>query len=183
MYCSKQRFAIIFILAAVVSLLFLLPLAISAITVVSADDRYWQNDLSENAWLYGVWGSSPSDVFVVGYDPWGQGSIILHYDGISWSPMNIGTSKRLSGSPSDVFAVGGNGTILHYDGISWSPMNIGTSKRLSDVWGNSSSDVFAVGGNGTILHYDGISWSPMSRAAPRRTLLVSGEVLLRMSSP
>ena len=92
MYCSKQRLAIIFVLAAVVSLSFLLPLAIPAAPVVSADGQGRQNYPSEDAWLLGVWGSSASpDVFVVGYDAWGQGkgSTILHYDGSSWSCMNI----------------------------------------------------------------------------------------------
>ena len=55
--------------------------------------------------LYSVWGSSPSDVFVVG--DWGA---ILHYDGTAWRKMSNGTVFQHFGiwgsSPSDVFAVG-----------------------------------------------------------------------------
>ena len=55
--------------------------------------------------LYGVWGSSGSDVFAVG----GNGTI-LHYNGSAWSSMTSGTTNNLLGvwgsSGSDVFAVG-----------------------------------------------------------------------------
>jgi hypothetical protein len=63
--------------------------------------------------LYGVWGSSGSDVFAVGHS-----GTILHYDGTGWSAMISGTRNSLRGvrgsSGSDVFAVGWYGTILHY---------------------------------------------------------------------
>jgi hypothetical protein len=36
--------------------------------------------------LYDIWGSSGSDVFVVG-----QAGTILHYDGSTWSPISSGT--------------------------------------------------------------------------------------------
>ena len=68
MYCWKKRLAIIFLLAAVVSLSFLLPLPASAATVVSADGWGWQNPLPQGNTLIGVWGSSFSDVFAVGDD-------------------------------------------------------------------------------------------------------------------
>jgi hypothetical protein len=71
--------------------------------------------------LYGIWGSSSSDIFAVG-----DSGIILHYNGSSWSPMGSGTTNALFGvwgsSSSDVFAAGDYGTILHYDGSSWSSM-------------------------------------------------------------
>jgi hypothetical protein len=108
----------------------------------------------------GVWGSSATDIFAVGY-----GGTILHYDGTEWSAMSSGTTQSLLGvwgnSATDVFAVGYGGTILHYDGTDWSAMSSGTTQRLEGVWGSSATDVFAVGG-GTILHYDGTDWSNMS---------------------
>jgi len=111
--------------------------------------------------LWGIWGSSASDVFAVGY----MGTI-LHYDGSTWSAMTSGTTNQLMGiwgsSSSDVFAVGGVGTIRHYNGSSWSAMTSGTSADLADVWGSSGSDVFAVGAMGKILHYNGSSWSAMA---------------------
>jgi hypothetical protein len=110
--------------------------------------------------LYGVWGSSGSDVFAVG-----SAGTILHYDGTAWSAMSSNTTERLRGvwgsSGSDVFAVGDRGTILHYDGAVWSEMDSGTDSSLGGVWGSSGNDVFAVGSTGAILHYDGTAWSAM----------------------
>ena len=51
-----------------------------------------------------------------------------------WAIQTSGTGLTLYGvwgaSPTDVFAVGENGTILHYDGSSWESMSSGVS--LSD---------------------------------------------------
>ncbi|UCG88037.1 MAG: Ig-like domain-containing protein, partial [Gemmatimonadota bacterium] len=84
-----------------------------------------------------------------------------------WSAVTSGTFDALHGlwgaSPTDVFAVGGNGSILHYDGTAWSAdPSVTTSDVLFDVWGASSADVYAVGAAGTVLHFDGTSWSAMS---------------------
>jgi hypothetical protein len=76
----------------------------------------------------GIWGSSPSDIFVVGfYSATGSADIILHYDGRTWSNMTTDTEVYTlfngvwGNSPSDVFAVGGTqggakSIILHYAG-------------------------------------------------------------------
>ena len=61
--------------------------------------------------------------------------------------------------PTDVFAVGADGTVLHYDGETWSLQNSGTSETLYSVWGSGPANVFAVGAGGTLLHYDGRAWS------------------------
>jgi len=124
--------------------------------------------------LNGVWGSSASDVFVVGDEEGGGLALILHCDGScdndsSWSLMTIpNVDKTLSSgasvtpwlggvwgtSPSDVWAVGQYGTILHYtndddddndDDTAWSEMASGTTANLIGVWGSSPSDVYAVG--------------------------------------
>ena len=107
--------------------------------------------------LTGVWGSSASDVFVVG-----ESGTILHYDGDTWTPMDGGIGNTYlwavwGTSATDVFVGGSSSTILHYDGGTWNPMTAGA---VQDFWGTSSSDIFAVGGN-RILHYDGSTWSQM----------------------
>ena len=76
--------------------------------------------------LQSMWGSASNDVFVVG---WGESDAILHYNGSSWSVMDIGANESwLNGvwgsSANDVFAVGDDGTILHYvaePSGSWTP--------------------------------------------------------------
>ena len=110
--------------------------------------------------LYGIWGSSGSDIFAVGED-----GVILHYGGTTWSMMETQTQQYFldvwGTSSTDVFAVGTSGTILHYDGNAWSAMVSGITSKIREVWGSSSSDVYAVGDHGRILHYDGITWSAM----------------------
>ena len=105
------------------------------VQVASGTDRF----------LYGVWGSGPNDVFTVG-----DGGVILHFDGVRWSPMESGTTARLQSvwgsGPSDVFAVGWNGVALHYDGSRWNRTDLGTGGGLLGVAGSAGGEVFAVGG-------------------------------------
>src|SRR5215472_9053662 len=61
--------------------------------------------------LAGVWGSGPTDVWVVGYNQ------IVHWDGNTWSasPANVGPLSGVWGtSSSDVWAVGQGGAVFHY---------------------------------------------------------------------
>jgi len=137
--------------------------------------------------LYGIWGSSASDVFTVG-EPGGRFDAgIFHYDGQTWSSQSTEAGVTLyalwgSGS-TDVYAVGASplgargydGVILHYDGASWTSMpgpGIGTadgSVRVAffSVCAASSSEEFAVGDVNTdfnravIVHWDGTHWSEM----------------------
>jgi photosystem II stability/assembly factor-like uncharacterized protein len=122
---------------------------------------------------YGVWGSSPNDVFFLGH----TGSMvrggfddrrIMHFDGTIWSEkMDTGVPEHLTGiwgsAPDDVFAVGNKGVIVRYDGSRWSamepPQKRSTSRNLNAVWGASGSNVYAVGDSGTILHFDGQHWT------------------------
>jgi hypothetical protein len=120
-----------------------------------------QSSATENL-LYGVWGSSGSDVFAVG-----EAGTVVHYDGESWTTQDSRTSDNLyavwGSGPTDVFAVGGlEGTILHYDGEIWTQFAKDRTDSLFGVWGTSHNDVFAVGYSGTILHYDGTSWTPQA---------------------
>ena len=99
--------------------------------------------------LYAVWGSSASNVFVVGEESVGNGGIIMHYDGKAWT--NTSTANALEcvygNTASDIFSVGFGGTILHYDGGTWTTMAGGMTNDLSGVWEGegSSSPVFVVG--------------------------------------
>jgi hypothetical protein len=118
---------------------------------------------------YGVWGSSPTNVWVVGGFSWDWSAVeaeAARYDGDFWSsaalPVSAGILSGVWGSSDDdVFAVGTGGTIVHYDGTSWSSQASGTTEELNAVWGTAGDDVFAVGSDGTILHYNGAVWSAM----------------------
>ena len=123
--------------------------------------------------LRGIWGTSATNVFVVGLTAvQAVASSIWQYDGSAWTRMDSGTAEGLYGvwgSTSDnFFAVGNNGTILHYNGSGWTTMSSDTGELLYDVWGSSATDVFAVGASGAIVHYDGNTWSAMSSGATEK---------------
>ncbi len=151
----------------------------SAMTVPTAEDQVFRD----------VFGTSPQDVYVVGYiAPFvglrrapsfrarrGQFSTgtILRFDGSQWLEVLSADATSFSGvwasAPDDVFAVGSSNdfaAIYHFDGSSWSAMSVPQTGPLLDVWGTSASDVYAVG-LGTILHYDGQRWSEVQSGADR----------------
>jgi hypothetical protein len=117
--------------------------------------------------LDGVWGTSASNVWAVGYET------ILHYDGATWSTVVGGSGSVLSGtwlvgiwgsSASNIWAVGyvsgGPAVLLHYDGFNWAsvPSPSTTETGYGSISGSSASDVWIVGSSG-LTHYDGTSWS------------------------
>ena len=114
--------------------------------------------------LFGVWGSSATDVFVVG-----ESGTILHYDGVGWIKQASGTTARLRDvwgtGPTNVYVAGDSG-ILHYDGNGWSPERIDPTldttlaamPRFSSIWGTSPSDIFTVN-RSAFFHFDGATWS------------------------
>lgn len=107
-----------------------------------------------------IWGSAPDDVFVVGGSPDG---VVLHYDGVSFEPQDIGDASILhdvSGSAADdVTAVGANGAILYYDGSVWDPEPIGTGDDLTDVVVDVSGTAAAYRLHGTAAWRASDTWS------------------------
>ena len=134
--------------------------------VQAADDKLakWQqsNSVPTENTLYGIWGSSSTDVFAVGV----YGTIV-HYDGSRWTEMKSGTDRHLNdiwgSSSNNVFAVG-DSTILHYDGNRWSDINMGNyNLNFYGIWGSSDNNLFIVSHySETILHYNGSSWTEMT---------------------
>jgi hypothetical protein len=77
--------------------------------------------------LGAIWGSSPSDVYLLG-GAQGTSGTIWHFDGTSWTPINTGGADLLDiwgSSATDVFAVGENGTIFR------GPAAIGATRRTA----------------------------------------------------
>jgi hypothetical protein len=138
-----------------------------------------------------LWGTSPSDLFVVGRTPEPRGGI-WHYDGSGWTEHVIGIDSQVSGiwgfSSTDVYAVGVGlgedeqpGIVLHYDGFNWDvvpgpvPDKFGVFTQISGIWGAGPQDVFVSGSSldlsntfdpgqevGLLGHFDGHSWSRMA---------------------
>ncbi|HVG45090.1 MAG TPA: hypothetical protein VM890_10185 [Longimicrobium sp.] len=147
--------------------------AVSDGAVLHFDGNYWRAmDAGgcgcEDA-LYGVWGSSGTNVYAVGL----AGSV-LHWTGEEWtaeSDPDIGSDNLYAvwgTSAGNVWAVGDFGRIVHFDGADWTTVaaNPVSAEPLTSVWGNAANSVWAVGEAGTILHWDGTSWTPQSLPDP-----------------
>ncbi|MFC1978742.1 WD40/YVTN/BNR-like repeat-containing protein [Chloroflexota bacterium] len=162
-------------LVLVLSLIILcVGLPIASPVPATADEDTWSAMTScTDVSLWGMWGSSSSDVFAVG-----DSGTIIHYDGSSWSSMESGTTADLRGiwgiSSTNVYITDDTGGILHYDGSTWSGMDSGTTANLRGIWGSSSTDIFAVGSGGTVLHYNGSTWSEMVSGTTDRFYLIWG---------
>lgn len=123
--------------------------------------------------LFGVWGSSEGDVWIVGGAPDGQdgGAIVLHGGHGEFQEVALPAElapqvlfKAYGHGVDDVVMVGSEGTILRYDGSVWSQDAAPTDASLFSLWGRSRSDMYAVGGfgDGTVLHFDGNAWSQVN---------------------
>jgi hypothetical protein len=134
-------------------------------TTVVAGTIVWSSILTDT--LRGVWGTSASDVWAVGYH-----GALKHFNGTSWTNFTSGTTEPLVAvwgtSPSNVWVVGGfTGTILHYDGAKWSSVfQHGPAGILFGVWGGSPSDLWVVGNIDSVFHYNGTAWSNVASITP-----------------
>jgi uncharacterized repeat protein (TIGR02543 family) len=141
-----------------------------------------------NGWswggLYKIWGSSASDIYVVGFS---NGPLAYHNDGNGWTAISPTSSGWLydvwGSSASDVYIVGqGNDNsprVYHNDGSGWTgtslPLPAGwTEGYLFRIWGSSANDVYAVGsgydsaenGHPLLYHNDGNGWTEATPALP-----------------
>jgi hypothetical protein len=141
-----------------------------------------------NNCLSAIWGSGPSDMFVVG-----AAGAIFRWDGKSWSAMSSGSTDVLSSvwgsGPSDVYAVGAAGTIVHFDGTRWSAMDSGTTDPLLRVRGSGRGDVFVMGAK-VLLHLRTGVWESIALPAgftatalwvtPSRVFLAAADQILHL---
>lgn len=110
--------------------------------------------------LQGIWGSSSSDVYIVG-GKFQLTNLILHSGGNGvWTTSLSTTGQGLyavwGSGPNDIYAVGAGGTILHSTGNGvWTPQTSNTTQLLTAVWGRNAQEVYVVGAGGTILRSNG----------------------------
>lgn len=118
----------------------------------SGDGKTWQTQMTGAAQLDAVWGSSPTDVYAVG---WGAPLLLHSTDrGASWQTEASGTSGPpllgiWGGGPNDVLACDGIGEVLRFDGATWSHQSVGTAALIA-VWGTGKTRV-VVGNQGQIF--------------------------------
>lgn len=126
--------------------------------------------LDDPAAMLAVWGTSASDVWVVGArTELSGGPTIYRYDGSTWTKVDSQQTSLdlwwVFGFPGgDVFFGGSGGTILRYRNGAFekmtTPRNVGT---IFGIWGTAPNDVWAVGtavaAGAIVWHYDGNTWS------------------------
>jgi hypothetical protein len=129
--------------------------------------------------LFGIWGTGPGDVWVVGGDINNNNDgIVVHWDGTAWTEAHLaspnpsdGTSRRQAfkvwgSGASDVWVVGTGSYVSHWDGAAWSdqPQPTPPTAPLTTVSGAGPNEAYAVGGygNAIVAHYDGTAWADIS---------------------
>ncbi len=137
---------------------------------------------------------------VAANDAWAVGSVgdvaegferalFLHWDGSSWSPVDMiglvgGGRSQLaaisSGSAVDVWAVGYHHNLplaLHFDGEEWSRVDVPGRGPLTAVAALPTGEAWAVGSS--ILYTDGMAWTASGRV--RRGGVLAGVAALASS--
>jgi hypothetical protein len=118
--------------------------------------------------VFGIWGSSPSDVWAVGgREGGGGGAFAWRLDGDQWVdaagfPAELADKalwKMWGSGADDAWMVGDGGTAVHWDGNGLEPVNLGGGESLFTV--HYADGVYAaVGGFATALVFEngGSSW-------------------------
>jgi hypothetical protein len=132
---------------------------------------------STRSTFYGVWGSSDSDVWIVGTGGRASPGVILHFDGTRFERIaptgtaSVALSRTLfkvwgSGS-DDIMIVGEQGLAIEWDGHRWRETMTNTNARLVTVHGTGKYEKYAVGGlnQGLVLRYDGFAWREIGEEA------------------
>jgi len=140
-----------------------------------------------------IWGSSPTDVYVVGHNDRGFGKM-YHFNGKSWSPVDqyhpdergnssIGLGAIYGFARNNIFTVGkrtydnpkpppnflDSSLIIHFDGRQWREEKINRGRALWSISGSTPNDVWTCGTDGTLYHYNGTIWErdSVSISVPR----------------
>lgn len=120
--------------------------------------------------LWGVWGSSTTDVWAVG-----GGATVLHDTGNGFEPVPLPDMERpgvqvffkvWGSSADDVYIVGQNGGVLHWNGSALEEPDVGVSEDLIGIWGTGPGRIVTVGGrrNGAAALWDGSTWRALDLA-------------------
>lgn len=110
--------------------------------------------------LFGIWGTSPSDLYAVGSDGIPR---MWHFDGGDWSAVllpeeaaeHTALFKVWGRSPTEVWAIGAGGLALRLIGDHWEVSETPTTDSLFTLHGNREQ-LYAVGGasSGVILRWE-----------------------------
>jgi hypothetical protein len=129
--------------------------------------------------IQSVWGKSNKNVWAAGFNPSTAESVLLHYDGISWSSIDLHilgdigpfhhALNEVWGCDSlghSITVTGGSLLWRQTDNNSWrsdsgkmlNRLNDGSFIGLYHIRGNNSDDFVATGDGGFISHWNGKTW-------------------------
>jgi hypothetical protein len=136
--------------------------------------KVMEESLGASITLFGVWGASEDEVWVVGGDTnvSANGAIVARYrpvQGWDFPPIpaeaaaQVAVYKVWGRSADEVYAVGTGGVILRWDGVAWTSMDSPTDRTLFTVNGTADT-LYAVGSSGTglLLRNDGAAWTDVT---------------------
>lgn len=144
--------------------------------IVHYDGTAWAEvDSKTDQDLWGVWGASPNDIYVVGGNVFSGQVTILHWDGSEIqqeelpseaNPLDVRALFKVYGIGSRVFAVGASGLIVEKTSEGWIRHSGGSEADQDFValWGTSDDDIIAVGGRTSpkVATWDGTSWTTIT---------------------
>ena len=132
--------------------------------------------------LIAIYGFAANDIWAVGEHIYSNpnpppnfldSSLVIHFDGRKWTEVNRRFRQRIFGvwgtSPTNVFAVGGDGIILHFDGVKWSSQFLSPSAALGAIGGDASryfvGGSIQAGGLDTLVAFanDGSGWKLLDK--------------------
>ena len=125
--------------------------------------------------LWGVWGPSPDDLWMVGGSVGKSTPVILRWHGGALAEVALDPAQntrdatalfKVWGFGGAVFAVGEGGLILQWSDGSWQARSAGAKANddFVSLWGTSADHMVAVGGRsgGRIATWDGATWQTVA---------------------
>jgi hypothetical protein len=112
-----------------------------------------------------------------GYHNRVQHSVLLHYDGISWSQVTVPDTGGLVDvaaiSATDAWAIGSDGSVLHWDGTAWT-ISTKFIMGTAAIAAASPTSVWIAGlyvnSKLSLAHFNGSAWSTQTAPAGIYTL-------------
>ncbi len=161
------------VISTLLSLILAIMMILPAAQPVSAlSPSGWTSSSVDPSWLYGVWGSSATNVYAVGSTSGSSGGRILNYNGSTWTSMTTNapdSTKRFFGvwgsAYNDIYAVGDGSMIQYFNGTQWGSSSYSATGTFIGVWGSDKDNVFVVGSGGRIFRKNGASWTSMTSPA------------------
>ena len=161
--------------------LVLVPVMLLALLVsVQAAQAGWTDITPSNSTktLYGIWGTSPSNIYAAGLD-----GAIIHYDGTNWTVESSGTTEKLNAiwgvTETNIYAAGENGIVLHKTaaGTTWGTEPLTNNFNNTDLYsvrGSSASNVYMGSNNGWFLRFNGTEWTAFDPDPPTGSTRIAG---------